>query len=97
MSSSAQAPQDLRSLHQIGRFTDYVVIERNKRIGCEHDLVRICSSERRSFSDGIPHRQLPQRKIEIKFFRDARRDGFEFESSLSKQRGPSGRARCQHE
>ena len=56
---------------QIRRFTDDFVIERNERIGCEHDLVWIFSCDRHPFSHGVPHRQLAQRKIDIELFRNA--------------------------
>ncbi len=46
VSSSAQAPQNLRSLLEIRRFTDDFVIERDERVGCEHDLIRICLCDR---------------------------------------------------
>ena len=71
VSASAQAPQDLRSLVQIRRLAEDFVIEGNKRIGCEHDLVWICPCDRHPFSDCVPHRQLAQRKIDIELFSDA--------------------------
>jgi hypothetical protein len=97
VSSSAQAPQDLRRLLQIRRFTDNFVIERDEGIGCEHDLVWICSCDRHAFSDRVPYRELAQRKIDNELFRDARRDAFKLEPGFGKQCGSSGGAGCQHE
>ena len=71
VSSSAQAPQNLRSMLEIRRFTDDFVIKRDERVGREHDLIWIFSCDRHPFSNCVPHRQLAQRKIDIELFCDA--------------------------
>ena len=74
---------------EIHRFTDDFVIERDERVGREHDLIWIFSCDRHAFPNGVPHRQLAQRKIQIELFCDARRDAFEFESGFGEQSDPS--------
>ena len=85
MSSSTETPKHVRGLAQIHRFTDYLIPQRDQRVGCEHDCAWTHLRDGHSFSDGIPQRELTQRQGGVELFCDARRSDFKFESTFGEQ------------
>jgi len=59
-----------------------LIIQRNQRIGREHDFSRMRARNRYRFAYRVKDSELAQRKIDIGFFRDMRRDGRKFKTGI---------------
>ena len=62
VSPSAQALKDPGSIIQIHGLTDDLILQRNQRVGRKHDSVGSGVRNRHTLSNGVPERELAQRK-----------------------------------
>lgn len=77
--------QDGNGFSNVFRFPNDFIVERNQRVRGEDDSSWMCASNRDRFADRIECSQLAQRKVDIEFFGDARRDARKFKTRVRQQ------------
>jgi len=80
--SSAQPPQNHARMIQITRFTDDFPFECDKRVGREHDPIRVKMGNGQSLAGGVRDRQLAQGQMGRCYFAHRWNNDFEFIARL---------------
>ena len=80
--ASAQAAQNRGCFIDIPGFPNDLIVERNQRIGREHDFLRMRARNRYRFAHCVTDSELAQGKVDIESFRDIRRDSRKFKTGF---------------